>query len=128
MSIRRVVPNFVTDDLQASRAFYVDALGLEVAMDEEGFTMLRSPSNATAQLTLWKRDGPRLDVEIKRAHASVEVEDVDAVYAKCIALGMPIVYPLTDEPWGIRRFFVEDPDGTVINVASHREHGAPDPG
>ena len=57
MSIRRVVPNFVTDDLQASRAFYVDALGLEVAMDEEGFTMLRSPSNATAQLTLWKLAG-----------------------------------------------------------------------
>jgi hypothetical protein len=33
--------------------------------------------------------------------------------------GLPIIYPITDEPWGIRRFFVEDPGGTVINVHSH---------
>jgi hypothetical protein len=29
------------------------------------------------------------------------------------------VYPLTDEQWSIRRFFVKDPDGRVINVAMH---------
>ena len=34
-------------------------------------------------------------------------------------VGLEIVYPLTDEPWGVRRFFVRDPDGTVINVAQH---------
>jgi hypothetical protein len=30
------------------------------------------------------------------------------------------MYPLTDEPWGARRFFVKDPTGVVPNVASHR--------
>jgi hypothetical protein len=30
-----------------------------------------------------------------------------------------IVYALTDEPWGVRRFFVRDPNGMVINVMSH---------
>ncbi len=30
-----------------------------------------------------------------------------------------IVHPLTDEAWGVRRFFVRDPDGHVINVLSH---------
>jgi catechol 2,3-dioxygenase-like lactoylglutathione lyase family enzyme len=119
VTIRRVLPNFVAEDLERSRAFYVDVLGFEAAMDEEGFTMYRSPSNPTAQLTLWRKEGPRLDVEIKRAHASIEVEDVDAAYAECVGRGMPIVYPLTDEPWGIRRFFVEDPDGTVLNVTMH---------
>ncbi|MGA2287514.1 MAG: VOC family protein, partial [Bradyrhizobium sp.] len=34
--------------------------------------------------------------------------------------GYSIVYPLTDEPWGVRRFFVRDPNGAVINVVSHR--------
>jgi hypothetical protein len=29
------------------------------------------------------------------------------------------VYPLTNEPWGVRRFFVTDPNGIVINVMSH---------
>ena len=28
-----------------------------------------------------------------------------------------MVYPLTDEPWGVRRFFVRAPGGHVINVA-----------
>lgn len=32
---------------------------------------------------------------------------------------MEIVYPLTDEPWGIRRFFVREPNGRVVNVTSH---------
>jgi len=33
-----------------------------------------------------------------------------------------IVHPLTQEPWGVRRFFVRDPDGNVINVVSHSDH------
>ena len=37
------------------------------------------------------------------------------------AAATQIVHPLTDEPWGIRRFFVRDPDGNVINVVSHRD-------
>jgi hypothetical protein len=31
------------------------------------------------------------------------------------------VHPLTDEPWGIRRFLVRDPHGNVINVVRHRD-------
>ncbi|MCY4666519.1 MAG: glyoxalase, partial [Rhodococcus sp.] len=31
-----------------------------------------------------------------------------------------IVYPVTEEPWGVRRFFAADPDGHVINILSHR--------
>ena len=45
------------------------------------------------------------------------------MYATAQQRGEEIVYPLTDEPWGVRRFFVEDPDGTVVNVMSHRPSG-----
>jgi len=27
-----------------------------------------------------------------------------------------MVYPLTDEPWGVRRFFVADPKGVVMDI------------
>jgi len=27
--------------------------------------------------------------------------------------------PITNEPWGVRRFFVIDPNGTIINVMCH---------
>jgi uncharacterized glyoxalase superfamily protein PhnB len=53
------------------------------------------------------------------ATGGLEVEDVDAVHAKAIELGLPVVYPLTNEPWGVRRFFVTDPNGVVVNVMSH---------
>lgn len=38
---------------------------------------------------------------------------------RAAAAGADIVYPLTDEDWGIRRFFVRDPNGAVINVTQH---------
>jgi uncharacterized glyoxalase superfamily protein PhnB len=50
---------------------------------------------------------------------SIEVDDVDAVHGRAEAAGCEIVYPLTDEPWGLRRFFVRDPNGAVINVTQH---------
>ena len=43
-----------------------------------------------------------------------------ATSARCAA-GAEIVYPLTDEEWGLRRFFVRDPNGAVINVTEHRD-------
>lgn len=52
--------------------------------------------------------------------ASIEVDDVDAAYEAAVRLGAEIVYPLTDERWGVRRFFVRDPDGHILNVLGHR--------
>lgn len=37
-----------------------------------------------------------------------------------------MVYPLTEEPWGVRRFFVAGPGGAVINVMAHPRPEAPD--
>ena len=34
-------------------------------------------------------------------------------------LGHEIAYELTDEPWGVRRFYVRDPVGKLLNVLSH---------
>jgi catechol 2,3-dioxygenase-like lactoylglutathione lyase family enzyme len=120
MSIRRAIPNLLSGDLAATRDFYAGFLGFDVAMDEDGFTMFASPSNRTAQITVADRNNSGQDRGISEAQVSVEVEDVDALHAAAVQRGLEIVYPLTDEPWGIRRFFVRDPDGTVINVAMHR--------
>jgi catechol 2,3-dioxygenase-like lactoylglutathione lyase family enzyme len=47
--------------------------------------------------------------------------DVDVAYAEARRRGYEIVHPLTEEPWGVRRFFVRAPDGNVINIVSHRD-------
>ena len=49
----------------------------------------------------------------------MQTDDVDAAYAEAQQLGYEIVHPLTTEAWGVRRFFVRAPDGTVVNVAGH---------
>jgi catechol 2,3-dioxygenase-like lactoylglutathione lyase family enzyme len=115
MSIRRVVPDIASKDIEASRAFYVDCLGLDVAMDMGWIVTLVSPSNPTAQITLMRDDGSGS----LQPHISIEVADVTDVHQRAVSQGRKIVYPLTDEPWGVRRFFVTDPNGTVINVLSH---------
>jgi predicted enzyme related to lactoylglutathione lyase len=51
---------------------------------------------------------------------SIEVDDVDAAHQAALDAGLDIVHPLTDEPWGVRRFFFADPAGNVVNVLSHR--------
>ena len=119
MTIRRAIPNLLADDLGKSREFYAGFLGFDVAMDEPGFTMFASPSNRTAQITVADRAKPGLDRGISEAHISVEVEDVDKLHAEAVSRGLEVVYPLTDEPWDVRRFFVRDPDGRVINVLMH---------
>jgi uncharacterized glyoxalase superfamily protein PhnB len=74
-----------------------------------------SPSNPTAQLSVLRQDASAPVVP----QVTVEVADVDAVHAEAVRRGLAIVHPLTDEPWGVRRFFVKDPNGVVLNVASH---------
>ena len=99
------------------RQFYTEFLGLDLAMDMDWILTFVSSSNPTAQVTLLRAP----TTAIPNPNVSIEVGDVDLVYAKAVSLGLPIVYPLTDEPWGIRRFFVTDPNGVIINVASHRK-------
>ncbi|RDI59064.1 VOC family protein [Nocardia pseudobrasiliensis] len=112
--IRRVVPDLSSADLERSRNFYRQ-LGFEEVMDLGWVVTMASPSNPTAQVILVgpNAEGPQPDI-------SVEVGDVDAVHANMTEAGAEIVYALRDEPWGVRRFFVRDPDGTIVNVVSHR--------
>ncbi len=115
MAIRRVVPDITTDDLAGSRDFYTGLLGFDVGMDLGWVVTLVSPTNPTAQIILFRSggSGPQPDM-------SIEVDDVDAVYRAAVEQGGDIVYPLTDEEWGVRRFFVLDPNGRVLNVMSHK--------
>ena len=119
MSIRRIVPNIPSQRIEESRKFYTEFLGLEAAMDMGWIVTLVSPSNATAQLSLVRGPGPATSPA--QISLSVEVEDVDAAYAKAVASGIRILYQLTTEPWGVRRFHVADPNGVVINVMSHQK-------
>ncbi len=112
----RIVPYPGGRDIAASREFYVEALGLQVAM-EDPVLCLTSPATPSAQVILappgFDQPQPGFGVDLG------DPEAVDAAHAEAVARGLRVVYPLTDEPWGVRRFFVEDPGGTIVNVLAH---------
>lgn len=117
MEIKRIIPYAAGDNIAASRDFYVDVFGLQVGM-QDPVLALRSPTNPAAQLII-----PPRGMENPQPHFGIDVGDpaaVDAAHAELTRRGLRIVYPLTNEPWGVRRFFVEDPSGTVVNVLAHQ--------
>ncbi|MFF8789361.1 VOC family protein [Streptomyces sp. NPDC015125] len=125
MSVRRVVPDIQSDALEESRTFY-GLLGFEEVMNLGWVMTLASPAHPTAQLTFMTHDkGAPVTPDM-----SIEVDDVDAVHTALLAAGADIVRPLQDEEWGVRRFFVKDPNGRVVNVLAHqaspREAKSPD--
>lgn len=115
MAVRRVVPNIRSEALRESREFY-GLLGFEEVMNHGWIMTLASPSSPAAQVSFVTADktGPIVP------DMSVEVDDVDAAYAAVRDSGAEIVHPLQDEEWGVRRFFVRDPNGRVVNVLGHR--------
>ncbi len=113
------MPVIHTEDPDRAREFYVGLLGFRVAMDEDGLMMLASTSTPTTQLIVAWPSPTALDPDVLSLDVSIEVGDVDRAYAEARAAGFEIVREMRDEPWGIRRFFVRDPSGRTINVASH---------
>ena len=117
MEIKRIVPNISSNSMEESRKFYSDFLGLKVVMDMEWILTFASVSNPTAQISIVKNDKPNVfdsDITI-----SIEVNNIDALYKKAVALDYKIPYPITNESWGVRRFFVKDPNNVIINILCH---------
>ncbi|KAB1139910.1 glyoxalase [Streptomyces luteolifulvus] len=114
MYVRRVVPNIQSEAQKESSEFY-GVLGFEEVMNLGWIMTLASAENPAVQVSLMSEDRTAPVVP----DMSIEVEDVDAAYAAMRERGAEIVHPLTDEEWGVRRFFVRDPNGRVVNVLSH---------
>jgi catechol 2,3-dioxygenase-like lactoylglutathione lyase family enzyme len=116
VGIRRVVPDITCDAILDSRDFYAGVLGFDVAMDMGWIVTMASPDVPSAQISLMSATEeaakPIPDI-------TVEVDDVDSAHDAASRAGHEIVHPLTDEEWGVRRFFVKDPGGVVVNVTSH---------
>ena len=112
--IKRIKPNILSERFEDSRAFYNEVIGLDGG-DGLDWILFFGTDQPEVQLSVMK-----LDIKA-RVHpdVSIEVDDVDDVYERARAAGAEIVYPLTDEDWGLRRFFVRDPNGAVLNVTQH---------
>ena len=115
MAVRRIVANLAASDPDAARSFYGDFLGLDLGMDMGWIVTFRSAHGTVAQISAMSEGGSGTPVPA----LSIEVDDVDAVHADAVRRGLEIVYAIADEPWGVRRFYVRDPFGNIINILQH---------
>lgn len=114
MSVLRIVPNLPSDDPQRLAAFYQAAFGLQLVMDH-GFIVTLAGDAAATQMSLASEGGSGTPLPA----LSIEVDDLDTVLNRATSLGAAIEYGPVVEPWGVRRAFLRDPAGNLVNVLSH---------
>lgn len=111
-----------SQDLERSRKFYADLLGLVPSFDSDWVVQLTSPSNEHINLTLQLRthssipDGFR--ERPKGMSIAFVVSDVDSVFETANSMELEIVQAPKNEDYGQRRFLTRDPDGLLVDVSS----------
>jgi catechol 2,3-dioxygenase-like lactoylglutathione lyase family enzyme len=116
MAVRRIIANIAASQPDAACAFYGEVLGLEVVMDHGWIrTFAAPPVLGAPQISIASEGGSGTPVP----DLSIEVDDFDDVLGRAKAAGHAIEYGPQQEPWGVRRFYVRDPFGRLINVLSH---------
>lgn len=115
MKVRRIVSNIATPDVEKAKAFYEGVLGLEVLMDLGWIRTYGAGSKMTVQISVMSEGGSGTAVP----DISIEVDDIEEALARVQKAGIPIEYGPKTEPWGVRRFYVRDPFGKLINILQH---------
>jgi catechol 2,3-dioxygenase-like lactoylglutathione lyase family enzyme len=116
MTVRRIIANIATSNIAAAKRFYQDVLGLDLMMDHGWIATYGSPEKMDVQISFAEQGGSGTPVP----DLSIEVDDVEAALEGMKKAGFVIDYGPVDEPWGVRRFYVRDPFGRLVNILSHR--------
>lgn len=111
-----IIADLHVDDIASAREFYASFLGLSIEEFNLGWVARFTSPDTGANLQVVTRDAAASEDPV----LSVKVDDVDAAYQDAQSRGYDIVYSLTTETWGVRRFFVRAPDGNVLNIVQHR--------
>lgn len=117
MRANRILTNLHVADVEAAKGFYTGFLGLSTEEFDLGWVARYSSPDGRAKVQLVTRDASSPEDSV----ISVMTDDVEAAFAEAQELGYEIVHPLTTEPWGVHRFLLRAPDGTVVNVVDHSD-------
>ena len=119
MQFKDRYPIFVTAAMRDCRDFWIRHFGFVVIFENEWFSYLQAP-DASASIGFLTPDHPSsppgADPYAGGVSLELEVENATAALAELRATGREPEYPLTDEPFGQRRFGLSDPSGLWINV------------
>lgn len=108
-------------DRAASIGFYRDLLGLEVIPHQiDGNTLVwtRALDGGMVHLIEPRDPDAPLDLADGRYHVALQVDDFDAALDTVTQAGLEITSGPGERHNGQRYFFVQDPDGNRIEIAS----------
>jgi len=88
---------------------------MDVVMDHGWIRTYASKQKMTVQLSIASEGGSGTSVP----DLSIEVDDLDEALSRVKKAGIAIEYGPQTEPWGVRRFYVRDPFGKLINILQH---------
>ena len=115
MKVKRIVANIKAKDVAAARRFYEEILGLDLLMDHGWIATYGSAEKMRVQVSIASEGGSGTPVP----DLSIEVDDLDIALRRMERAGIPIEYGPVEEPWGVRRFYVRDPFGRLVNILVH---------
>lgn len=116
MIVKRIVTNIHSDHISMAKSFYQDVLGLDLLMDQGWITTYGLDQEMKVQISIASQGGS----DTSTPDLSIEVDDVDTAYERMKEAGFRIEYGPANEPWGVRRFYVRDPFGKLVNILAHR--------
>jgi catechol 2,3-dioxygenase-like lactoylglutathione lyase family enzyme len=124
MQVQDAYPIIVTDKVAECRDFYTRRLGFRVAFEASWFVYLASAGARPFGVAFMSADHPSEPpgsetFSGRGMFLTLQVEDAARECDRLREAGMPIAYPLRDEPWGQRRFGLLDPAGTWVDVVQH---------
>lgn len=118
--MKSLFPDICSDNLPASKKFYVDLFGFNVLIDIGWYVQLSSPTDENLQLAFVDRNHASVPASYRHRPSgffvTVEVADTDKVYQRAQQLGIEIHKPICTETWGQRHFFAVDPNGLLVDV------------
>lgn len=115
MHVKRIVADLFADNPDEVKKFYKDVLGLDVLMDVGWIVTFGTNELMPVQLNIGLEGGSGT----RLPDLSIEVDDLDEVIKRVRSFGVAIEYGPVTEPWGVRRFYVKDPAGNMLNILQH---------
>lgn len=118
MGVTRIVPNLPVPDVARANELYARIFELRVGMDLGWVGNLGAADATAVQLQVMTSDAaaprnPAMSVGVATA------DEVDAIHERDVAAGLEIVHPLTDEEWGVHRFFSATTTATSSPTPDH---------
>lgn len=115
MKVKRIVSNVAARNPDEAKSFYESIFGLTLVMDLGWIKTYSSGEKMSTQISVASEGGSGTPVP----DLSVEVDNLDTALKRVRAASIQIEYGPTSEPWGVRRFYIRDPFGKLINVLEH---------